>query len=209
MCADINSLLAFPRNDISSNGLKLERVNRNENQYNSLLSTCFTSGMGQQSDILFNQQPMQQLAPFVSHNSNQNPPKLPINPNPTFKQNERMQPKMPDPPPHASHSSHTTTKGKKKKDRENEIARVQQRVSGFDFLCSDAWSYLCRHFGNKVTQEELVSIADAIKPYARVKLDRDARRRKSVILKWYQDNWPQIQHYIKYVVLEDESTSSP
>lgn len=95
----------------------------------------------------------------------------------------------------------------RKRERDNEIARVQQRVSGFNPQCSDAWAGLCQHFGSKITQDELVSIAEAIKLYAQVKLDRDARRRKSVILKWYQDNWAQISKYIKYVVLEDDSSA--
>ena len=106
-------------------------------------------------------------------------------------------------PTPTSLSMGSVNKNKRKRDKDNEIARVQQRVSGFDAQGSDAWSYLCQQYGNKITQDELVSIADAIKPYAGIKLDRDARRRKSVIIKWYQDNWAVISGYLKYVVLED------
>ncbi|EAX94285.1 hypothetical protein TVAG_057860 [Trichomonas vaginalis G3] len=111
-------------------------------------------------------------------------------------------------PSHTASYKEESAFRKRRRDRDNEIARVQQRVSGFNASLSEAWPTLCQHFGQKITQDELVSIAEAIKPYAQVKLDRDARRRKSVILKWYQDNWSQISKYIKYVVLEDEGSSS-
>ena len=107
-----------------------------------------------------------------------------------------------------SSSKLSTKKKKRKRGDVNELVRVQKRVNGFDANCSDAWTALCQQFGNKITHEELVSIAEAIKPYCNIKLDRDARRRKSVILKWYQDNWADIKQYIQYVSLEGNSSDS-
>jgi hypothetical protein len=36
-----------------------------------------------------------------------------------------------------------------------------------------------------------------------VHLDRDAKRRKSVLLKWFEENWNAIYPFLDYVVLEE------
>ena len=209
MYDDIDSLLAFPRPDIGRNKTTISTVNSNFKPFNPLISSYSNSTIPPPVDINIHKVQEHQIAPLLPRAPIQNVQNQQYNTNTPIFSGEPIQTNNKLSPPVSQQTVHTQPRAKRRRDRENEIARVQQRVSGFDFLCSDAWTYLCRHFGNKVTQEELVSIADAIKPYARVKLDRDARRRKSVILKWYQDNWPQIQQYIKYVVLEDDSPSSP
>ena len=88
--------------------------------------------------------------------------------------------------------------------KEGEIERIKKRIDGFKYQNSRAWMVLSQRFGEKVTHDELVSVAEIIKPFSGIKLDRDARRRKNVIIKWFDDNWSIVEHYINYVILEDE-----
>jgi hypothetical protein len=37
----------------------------------------------------------------------------------------------------------------------------------------------------------------------KIKLDRDARRRKVVILKWFDENWAEIEPVLPLIILEE------
>jgi hypothetical protein len=49
-----------------------------------------------------------------------------------------------------------------------------------------------------------VSIRELVAQILRIKLDRDARRRKPVILKWFDENWFAIQPLLLHVVLDHQ-----
>ena len=84
----------------------------------------------------------------------------------------------------------------------DERARVEKRVAGFAYRKSPVWKHLCHCYGPKLRQEELVSIADLLCAKLNIKLDRDARRRKVVIVKWFEEHWHQVQHVLPNIVLE-------
>jgi hypothetical protein len=84
-----------------------------------------------------------------------------------------------------------------------EHARVQRRVSGFDWRLSYAWAHLSYNFGPKLSQNELVSIAELMAGMLQIKVDRDARRRKPVMIKWFEENWRQIRPLLANVILDD------
>jgi hypothetical protein len=83
-----------------------------------------------------------------------------------------------------------------------ERARIQRRVSGFDWANSLIWAHLQHAFGPRLNQNELVSIAELVSQRLRIKLDRDARRRKAVMIKWFHENWQFILPVLRYVVLD-------
>jgi hypothetical protein len=83
-----------------------------------------------------------------------------------------------------------------------EIQRIRRRLNGFNWKESQAWRHLSFQFGPTLTQGELVSIAELIAPHAGVTLDRDARRRKMVMLKWFGEHWTMIQPLLGFVVLD-------
>lgn len=58
--------------------------------------------------------------------------------------------------------------------------------------------------GTRIKQNELLSIAQIISEKTSVKLDREATRRKSVLLKWFDDNWDQILPTLQFVRLDIE-----
>jgi hypothetical protein len=87
--------------------------------------------------------------------------------------------------------------GSKEKDR------IAGRLGGFNAKDTPVWKEITQRFGNNIKQPELLSIAQVLASSADVKLDRDAKRRKTVLVKWFEENWERIAPYLDYVVLED------
>jgi hypothetical protein len=83
-----------------------------------------------------------------------------------------------------------------------EVERVQQRVDGFNYHKSVPWKSLVTLYGPRIRQDELVSIAEVIAHKSGIRLDRDARRRKSVMVKWFEENWQVIEPLLSSIVLE-------
>jgi hypothetical protein len=82
--------------------------------------------------------------------------------------------------------------------------RIRRRLNGFNWKRSTVWHQLCNAYGPKLNQEELVSIADLVANHLNIKLDRDARRRKIVLLKWFDENWAAIQPLLHNIALESD-----
>jgi hypothetical protein len=83
-----------------------------------------------------------------------------------------------------------------------ECERVRRRTEGFNWKHSRAWGQLTSIYGMKLSQHELVSIGDLVAEKLEIKLDRDARRRKTVMIKWFEENWGLIQPLLHLVVLD-------
>lgn len=83
-----------------------------------------------------------------------------------------------------------------------EKSRLSNRMMGFNVLESEAWMGLCRRYGPEVTHEELISVAELVAQRTGVPLDRDAKRRKSVLIKWFAENWSMAKGLLDLIVLE-------
>ena len=84
-----------------------------------------------------------------------------------------------------------------------EKERIASRLSGFNPKDNMVWHEITQRFGASIKQPELLSIATVLAQNANIKLDRDAKRRKSVLIKWFEENWAVIKPFLDYVVLED------
>ena len=84
-----------------------------------------------------------------------------------------------------------------------EKERIASRLSGFNPKDNMVWHEITQRFGASIKQPELLSIATVLAQNANIKLDRDAKRRKSVLIKWFEENWNAIHPFLDYVVLED------
>ncbi|EAX97547.1 hypothetical protein TVAG_006780 [Trichomonas vaginalis G3] len=84
-----------------------------------------------------------------------------------------------------------------------EKERIAERLGSFNPKDNAVWHEITQRFGANIKQPELLSIANVLAQNASIKLDRDAKRRKSVLIKWFEENWNAIQPYLAYVVLED------
>ena len=88
----------------------------------------------------------------------------------------------------------------------SEKRRIAMRMNGFDSKDNPVWNEISRRFGSNIKQGELTNIAKVIAESAQIKLDRDAKRRKSVLLKWFDENWAEIQPFLDYVRIDDISS---
>jgi len=85
----------------------------------------------------------------------------------------------------------------------DEKMRIAYRLQGFNPKDNHVTQEITRRFGSNLKQGELVGIAQVIAEKAQIKLDRDAKRRKNVLLKWFSENWETITPFLDYIVLED------
>ena len=91
-----------------------------------------------------------------------------------------------------------------------EKERVRQKLTGFDQKTSPACAYITKQFGAEVRQHCLVEIAKYLAKKRGLPLDRDSKRRKSVLMKWFHDNWailskdmPMFQVINEEVIVDD------
>ena len=71
--------------------------------------------------------------------------------------------------------------------------RVKQKLAGFDPRESPACIFINNHFGSDIHQQTLCEFAKKIAKKRQIILDRDSKRRKTVLLKWFHDHWDVIQ----------------
>jgi len=81
-------------------------------------------------------------------------------------------------------------------DSPSEKARIRNRLAGFKPKESPVWEYMTDRFGAEMNQSKLLALAEMISTQLSIPLDRDAKRRKTVLIKWYHDNWAMILPYI-------------
>lgn len=84
-----------------------------------------------------------------------------------------------------------------------EKLRVAERLHGFNPKNNLVTNYLSQRFGKHIKHTELLSIANILSSNTNIKLDRDAKRRKAVLLKWFEEHWVFLCPYINFIVLED------
>ena len=85
----------------------------------------------------------------------------------------------------------------------DEKQRIAMRMTGFDIKENHVWDEIAKRFGANIKRGELTNIAKVIADAAEIKLDRDAKRRKSVLLKWFDEHWDKIYPLLDYIVLSD------
>jgi hypothetical protein len=72
---------------------------------------------------------------------------------------------------------------------------AQQRIAGFNPEISPACRALGGKFGSTI-KDEVLCIAEVLGAEIGIYPDRDAKRRKIVLLKWYDENWERIQPFL-------------
>lgn len=86
----------------------------------------------------------------------------------------------------------------------SERNRLNRRMTGFVSHESEAWMRLRQRFGSDVTHDELVSVAELVASRIGLQVDRDAKRRKAVLIKWFTENWRVVSQWIDFVILVDD-----
>lgn len=97
-------------------------------------------------------------------------------------------------------------KSRRNHQNEYEKARNMERMEGFDERESYAYNKLCERYGPKPSQHELLSLAQVISENLDILLDREAFRRKRVLIKWFDENFTKIEPFWEnYIVVIDEN----
>lgn len=73
-----------------------------------------------------------------------------------------------------------------------EKARIETRLNGFSPQGSPAWKGLTSLYGKSISQTFLVQLACQISLKLNIPLDRDAKRRKKVLIKWFDEHWIEV-----------------
>ena len=87
----------------------------------------------------------------------------------------------------------------------HEADRVQKRLSGFDVENCQAWKVISSKYGSRISHSELKAIANLICGFTNLRVDRDATRDNRVLIKWFDENWDQIQNFIPKIHLHDDN----
>jgi len=69
---------------------------------------------------------------------------------------------------------------------------------------SRAWTALVQHFGSTRSQKELLVIALVVSEASGVQLDREAKRRKAVLVNWFDENLDRLLPHVKRIELYHE-----
>lgn len=107
--------------------------------------------------------------------------------------------------PKSDAGSGSTVDGFEVTRNQNEIERkrVDQRLKGFSVKNSFGWKIICDFYGPNLNQAELLSLAEVLAQQLNLKVDREAKRRKEVLIKWFDENIGVIQPILPLVKLED------
>ena len=92
-----------------------------------------------------------------------------------------------------------------KSQTEIEREKVEKRLNGFCSKNSKAWETIMKYFGENLNQMELNSIAEVLSDLLSINLDREAKRRREVLIKWFDENFEKIEPYLKLIILEKEN----
>ncbi|KAH0794177.1 hypothetical protein GPJ56_001924 [Histomonas meleagridis] len=80
-----------------------------------------------------------------------------------------------------------------------ETIRIATRLRNFDWKKSRPWKEIQRIFGSSISLAELKILSSNLAKDAQITQDRDAKRRKSVMIKWMDENWellsPHLHNY--------------
>jgi hypothetical protein len=96
-------------------------------------------------------------------------------------------------------AKHSSTKLPNRIERQ----RVEARLMGFDVNRSPAWRDIRARFGDSLNQSELLSLAEVIGKEIGVKVDREAKRRKEVLIKWFDEHYSSMKSILASIEIED------
>jgi hypothetical protein len=89
----------------------------------------------------------------------------------------------------------------------NERLKIDQRIRNFDMKHSPAWHELKRRGWDRLSQAELLSIAQLLGKKLSIHVDREAKRRKNVLVKWFEENLSRLSPLLDCIQLVFEEVS--
>jgi hypothetical protein len=84
---------------------------------------------------------------------------------------------------------------------QSERKLIAQKLAGFDYGVSRIRRVFQEYQWDELGMTELCGIALALSHFTGIKMDREDKRRKEVLLKWFEDNLDAIEPYFDQIQL--------
>lgn len=85
--------------------------------------------------------------------------------------------------------------------KEYEKLLLEDKLTHFNPSTSEAWKKLTSKYGEKLNHAELKCLAQVISANLDIELSRETKRRKNMLIKWFDENlnkiWPFIEEHIE------------
>lgn len=88
-----------------------------------------------------------------------------------------------------------------------EPSPFKKRKEIFNYKTCDAYALLTEKFGANIKHQELIMIASKAAKMYNLKVDRDAKRRKDLLFKWFQEHLKTIEPMLKTTLVFDKNGS--
>lgn len=85
----------------------------------------------------------------------------------------------------------------------NDRKKVNERMGGFDQSTSRAYAELQRRKWDKKSQPELLSILLILANKQNLQVDREVKRRKEVMFKWFDENFDTVYPFFDCISFEN------
>jgi hypothetical protein len=86
---------------------------------------------------------------------------------------------------------------------EQQRRKLEIRMKDFNYKESAAWHQITSRFGSGLTQSELTCVAEVIANNLNLVVDREAKRRKMVLIRWFEENLTVIAPFLEKIRLLD------
>ena len=100
----------------------------------------------------------------------------------------------------STQTTQSTPLGRRKRRTDGQMSeermRVAKRLQNYQYTDTLAWKFVKEAFFSRNTGHNLLALARSISRDTGIRLDRDATRRKKVLLKWFNENLPAIIRYL-------------
>jgi hypothetical protein len=87
----------------------------------------------------------------------------------------------------------------------HERVEIQSRLTDFTPQRSPALAVIAGRGFDKLTFAELRSMGEVMAHHAGIEIDRQAKRRRSVFMKWLHDNWETLEPHFGYMEMRSDS----
>jgi hypothetical protein len=89
---------------------------------------------------------------------------------------------------------------------QQERSLLEAQLRNFDLGSSPPYQLFQAKGWNSMKFPEMVSVCEVLSKESHVQMDREAKRRKTVLFKWLSDNWTQLKSHVDSLQLmfEDE-----
>jgi hypothetical protein len=88
----------------------------------------------------------------------------------------------------------------------NERTKIDERIRTFDYTRSPAWRELSLRGWDQLSQSELLSVAQVLEKKLAIPLDREAKRRKNLLVKWFEENLADLRPVLDNIELVSDDS---